>query len=221
MEIAMTRKNVPSQTRGATSRPFAGTALATATLAVCGAALAPSAAQAQEGYGFKLFGGGAYISPLSDSSFAGIADSVEASSEFGWEFGVEFKPTDRFGLELAYLDAEPDVEADGTTIGDIGLHPWLLTLNFHLVNKDAFNWYIGPTVSYFDWDDVQLTNGGRLDVDSDTGYGVSTGIAIGLGDTFAIQFGLRYLEASADSPSLPDEIGVDPLFTSVGFALRF
>ena len=217
----MTRKNVPPQTRGTINRSLTDTALAAATLAFCCAAFAPSAAHAQEGYGFKLFAGGAYVAPLSDSSFAGIADSVEASSEFGWEFGAEWKPTDRFGLELSYLDAEPDVEADGTTIGDVGLHPWNLTLNFHLVNRDAFNWYIGPTVSYVDWSDVQLTNGGRLDVDSDTGYGVSTGIAIGLGDTFAIQFGLRYLDMSADSPSLPDDISVDPLFTSVGFALRF
>jgi outer membrane protein W len=196
--------------------------LAPAMLAIGSAVLAPSLAQAQDdGYDFKMFAGGAYVSPLSDSSLSGIADSVEASSEFGWEIGAEWKPSDRFGFELAYLDANHDVEADGTTIGDISFRPWNLSLNFHVVNRDAFNWYIGPTVSYIDWSEVELVGGGSLDVDSETAYGVSTGLAIGLGDTFAIQFGLRYIDASVDSAALPDEVDVDPLFTSVGFAFRF
>lgn len=220
----MTRKNVPSsEPRGAIRRSIAGTAFAATLLTLGGALLAP-AAQAQDekgAYDFKLFAGGAYISPLSDSSLSGIASSVEASSEFGWEVGAEWKPSDRFGFELAYLDANHDVEADGTKIGEIGLRPWNLTLNFHLVNRNAFNWYIGPTVSYIDWSEVDLVGGGSLDVDSETTYGVSTGLAFGLGETFAIQVGLRYLDASADSPSLPDEVSVDPLFTSVGFAFRF
>lgn len=199
------------------------TQLRSALIAVGGAALVALPAQAQEGssYGFKLFGGAAYISPLSDSSLSGIADSVEASSEFGWELGAEWKPTDRLGLEVAYLDATHDVEADGTVIGDIGLRPWNFSLNFHLIDRDAFNWWIGPTVSYIDWSAVQLTGGGSLDVDSQTTYGASTGMSIGLGDAFAVQLALRWLDASVDSPSLPDEVSVDPLFVNLGVAYRF
>jgi outer membrane protein W len=199
------------------------TRLYSALSAVGGAAFAALPAHAQDGssYDFKLFGGAAYVSPLSDSSLPGIANSVEASSEVGWEIGGEWKPSDRLGIEVAYFDATHDVEADGTAIGEISLRPWNVSLNFHLVDRDRFSWWVGPTVSYIDWSEVELNGGGRLDVDSETTFGASTGMTIGLGDTFAFQAGLRWLDASVDSPSLPDEVSVDPLFASVGIAFRF
>lgn len=186
------------------------------------AALLTTAAGAQEqNYDFKLFGGAAYVTPLSDSSLAGIADSVEASSEFGWELGGEWKPSTRFGLELAYFDAEHDVEANGTAIGDISLRPLTFTANFHVVSGDVFNWYVGPTLAYIDWSDIQLRAGSRLNVDSETTYGISTGVDIGLGRSVALQLGLRWLDASVDSPVLPNDVNVDPLFTRIGVAFRF
>jgi outer membrane protein W len=181
---------------------------------------APSSAQ-EDGYDFKLFGGAAYVAPLSDSSLAGVADTVEASTEYGWEIGGEWKPSDRFGLELAYLDAQHDVEADGTVIGDIDLRPLTFTANFHLVNRDAINWYVGPTLAYIDWSEIRLGGGGSLDVESETTYGISTGVDIGFGDTFALQLGLRWLDASVESPVLPNDVSVDPLFTRIGVAFRF
>jgi outer membrane protein W len=95
------------------------------------------------------------------------------------------------------------------------------TANFHLVNRNAFNWYVGPTVAYIDWSDVRLAGGASLPVDSETTYGVSTGVDIGIGETFAIQLGLRWLDASVESPVLPNDVGVDPLFTRIGVAFRF
>lgn len=181
---------------------------------------APANAQEQD-YSFKVFGGAAYVAPQGDSALAGIARSVEASSEYGIEIGGEWKPSERFGLELSYLDAEHDVEADGTAIGSIDLRPWTFTANFHVVSRDALRWYIGPSVSYVDWSDIALNGGGSLDVNGETAYGVSTGLDIGFGDTFALQLGLRWLEASVDSDVLPDDVSVDPLFARVGVAFRF
>jgi outer membrane protein W len=193
-----------------------------ALFAVASGAFAALPAQAQEAaYDFKLFGGAAYITPLSDSSLSGIANSVEASSEYGWEIGGEWKTSDRLGIEVSYLDATHDVEADGTVIGDISLRPWNFTLNWHVVNGDTFNWYVGPTLSYVDWSSIELNNGAMLDVDSETTYGISTGVDIGLGDTFAIQLGLRWLDASVSAPALPNDVSVDPLFMRVGVAFRF
>jgi outer membrane protein W len=188
---------------------------------VAAAMLTTTAKAQEETYDFKLFGGAAYVAPLGDSSLAGLADTVEASAEYGWEIGGEWKPTDRFGLELAYFAAEHDVEADGTVIGDIDLRPLTFTANFHLVNRDAFNWYVGPTLAYIDWSDVRLGGGASLDVDGETTYGISTGVDIGFGDTVALQFGLRWLDASVESPVLPNDVSVDPLFTRIGVAFRF
>ncbi len=200
-----------------------GTVLVSATLAMAGVVFAPSVAQAQEqkgDYDWKLFIGAAYVSPLSDSDIANVGNSLEASDELGYEIGIEWKGTDRFGVEIAYLDEDSDIESSTGTIGDISMRPWNFTLNFHLVDKNAFNWYIGPTLSYISWSDLELANGTKRDVDSQTTWGVSTGLVFGLGQTFGIQVGLRYIDASIDA-GLADDISVDPLFASVAVAFRF
>jgi outer membrane protein W len=191
-------------------------------LALGGAALtltAPLAAQERD-YDFKLFAGGANIAPQSDTAVPGLASSVEASNETGWEIGGEWRATDRLGVELAYLDAKHDVEADGAAIATIDLRPLTFTANFHLVSRDSLSWYLGPTLAYVDWSDIALAGGGTIPVDAGTAYGLSTGVDIGLGDTVALQLGLRWLDAAVETNVLPD-VDVDPLFARVGVAFRF
>jgi outer membrane protein W len=188
-------------------------------LAAGGIALAAGGAQAQDEYDWKVFISGAYVDPLSDSDVDG--EEVSLSSEFGYEFGVEWRPVNRLGIELAYLDVSHDVDVEGTTFGEIDFNPINVTLNFHVINRNAFNWYIGPTVSFVDWGDLEVPGQGSADVDSETTYGASTGLTIGLGDTFALQFGVRWLDSTAESSDLGDEVDVDPLFATVGVAFRF
>jgi outer membrane protein W len=221
----MKRKNsLLQQVRHAITRSaIAGTALVSATLAIAGIAFAPSVAQAQEDkgdYDWKLFLGGSYVSPLSNSNVTGIGTSLEISNEVGYEVGVEWKGTDRFGFEIAYLDVDSDVKSTSGRVGGISMRPWNISMNFHIIDKNAFNWYLGPTLSYINWSDLKLSNGASLPVDSETTWGVSTGLVIGIGKTFGIQFGLRYIDAKIDA-NLPQEIKVDPLFASVGVAFRF
>ena len=202
---------------------IARTALAFGMLAIAGTVLAPSIAQAQEDigdYDWKLFLGGSYVAPLSKTDVTSLGTSVKASSELGYEIGVEWKGTDRFGFEIAYLDANSDIKAVSGKVGDISMRPWDLSLYFHIIDSNIFNWYIGPTLSYISWSDLKLTNGVTLPVDSETTYGASTGLVIGLGQTFGIQFGLRYIDASIDA-GLPQKIKVDPLFASVAVSFRF
>ena len=160
-------------------------------LAAVGIALAATGVQAQDEYDWKVFISGAYVDPLSDSDVSG--SEVNLSSEFGYEFGVEWRPVNRLGFELAYLDVTQDVEVDGTTFGEIDFNPMNLTVNFHVISRSAFNWYIGPTVSFVDWGDLEVPGQGTADVDSETTFGASTGLTIGLGETFALQFGVRWL----------------------------
>jgi outer membrane protein W len=189
-------------------------------LALAVAAAVPAQA-AQADYNLKIFGGVAYVSPLSDDSLEGIADSVEASSEVGYEIGGEWKPFNRFGFEVSYLDAKHDVEADGQVIGEVSLRPWNFTLNWHVINGEHFNWYLGPTVAFVDWSSLELSGGGSVDVDSETTFGLSTGIDFGITESFAIFGGLRWLDASVESDDLPNSVAVDPLFARVGVAFRF
>lgn len=183
------------------------------------AAFVTTAAQAQEdGYDFKFFAGGAYVQPLNDTSIGSV--NFDTSNEFGIELAGEWRFS-RLGIEVAYLDAEQDVEANGTPIGNIDLKPWNFTLNFHVIDGDFFNWYIGPTLSYVDWGDLEFPSGNSIETDSETTWGVTTGILFGLGDTFGIELGLRYIDSAVDSPNIPQDIAVDPLFARVGVSFRF
>ena len=189
-----------------------------AVLAAGGLAFAATNAQAQDEYNWKVFISGAYVDPLSDSEIDG--EDWSLSSEFGYEFGAEWRPVNRLGFELAYLDVDQDVEVDGDDVGDIAFNPINFTLNIHIINRSVFNWYIGPTVSFVDWGEFE-TAIGNFSVESETTIGASTGFTIGLGDTFALQFGVRYLDSTAESEVLDEEVDTDPLFATVGVAFRF
>ena len=191
-----------------------------AWIAAIAAALSIGTTQASAAdYKFKIFGGMSYVSPLSDSSIEGVGDSIEAKSELGYEVGLEWKPFNRFGFELSYVDATHDVDVDGTTVGEIGLQPLNLTLNWHVINGETFNWYLGPTVAFINWDDLELLDGSSQSVDSENTFGISTGVDIGIGPHFAVIGGLRWLDASVESEG--DELSVDPLFIRLGVAWRF
>jgi len=183
-----------------------------------GASVVTAAAQAQDGedYDFKFFVGGAYVQPLNDTNVPGA--NIETSNEFGIELGGEWRMGNRLGFEVAYLDVEQDIEVNGSRVGDIDMKPWNFTLNFHMVDGDTFNWFIGPTISYVDWGDIN-TQFGSLATDSETTWGVSTGILFGLGDTFGLEVGLRYIDSTVEAQG-PD-ISVDPLFARVGISFRF
>jgi outer membrane protein W len=182
------------------------------------AVLATPTVRAQDGYDFRLFVGGAYVEPTGDTQV--LADTIEASNEFGIELAGEWRFS-RLGLEVAYLDVEEDVEVNGTAVGNIDLKPWNFTLNFHVIDGDVFNWFIGPTVSYVDWSSLRFPNGANQDIDNETTWGFSTGILFGLGDTFGIEVGLRYLDSTLESDNSTIDVSVDPLFARVGVSFRF
>lgn len=184
------------------------------------AALAPlPALAAPSDYHVKLFGAAAYVSPLSENTLSGVADSVKASSEVGWEVGAELKPFRRFGFEISYLDSEHDIDSSAGTLGTVRLRPWSLTLDCHVIDGKHVNWYLGPTVSYVEWGDIETPTTARVPTSSDTAYGLATGLDIGLAQHFAIVAGLRWLNTSIDSAE--GNIDVNPLFARLGVAFRF
>jgi len=191
--------------------------LAVAVLIVAIAAVPAQAAQAD--YKFKIFGGLAYVTPMADSNIDTV--KFEASDEVGYEIGGEWKPLPRIGFELAYLDVSQDVEANGTKIGEFGMKPFFLTGNFFIINSDRFAWYAGPTVAFISWDDFEAVGGGSTAIDSETTFGVSTGVDLGLGEHFALIGGLRWIDSSAEESGTGEKINVDPIFARAAIAWRF
>jgi len=171
---------------------------------------------------FKVFAAAGFVAPLSDDDLTieGVTDAVEASSEFGYDFGIEWRPTRLIGIELDYLDAKHDVEFGGAKIAEVDLQPLTASLNFHLIHTNLIDFYVGANLAYVSWGDIEVVDGSKIGTDSETAFGATVGVDIGIGSRLALVGSVRYLKVDV-TPDGEDGLSVDPLITRVGVALRF
>ena len=199
-----------------------------AAVAVLALIATPAAAQENK---FKVFVAAGYISPLGTEDgvdLGEVTDSIEASSEVGYDFGIEWRLNKLIGFELDYLNGTHDVEFGGTKIGETDFKPLSLSLNFHLIHTNFLDFYIGPTVSYVSWGDIDLVQDAQdiletssVPADSETAFGAQVGLDIGIGPHFAIVTGVRYLQVDITPDGDSDGLAVDPLIARVGAAWRW
>jgi len=191
-------------------------AVAALTLASASSAFAQSS--------FKVYGMLAYVSPLADSDIDvnGVTDAVKASSEFGYNFGLEFRMSSLLGLEFDYLYAKQDVEHDTEgLLGETTFQPISGTLNLH-VPVGLIDVYAGPTAAYVNWGDLKVPQGGGdVKLDAEFAYGVSAGADVNITPMFAVTGGLRWLKLEVGPEDGGDPLDVNPLFARLGVAARF
>jgi len=180
----------------------------------------PTTAHAGKGYGTQFWAATTYVAPLSERSATGVSDALKASSEMGYQFGVEFR-SGFLGVALDYLHATPKFQSN--TVGALGtadFNPISATLQLHLP-LPILDLYAGPTVSYVNWGDLEVSGTTvKQKVDAKLGYGFSVGADLPLGHTLALTSGARWLKLDAQSTTL-SRVAVDPLITHLGLALRF
>lgn len=180
---------------------------------------------------FKIFGAAAYVSPLSDTTvtIGSVRDSVEESNELGWAFGFEWRWGKLLGLEVDYINSTQDVEFGGTKIAEVDFSPISASLNIHVIHTKLIDFYVGPTASYVDWGDIEVTGSAgnfninrNINTDSELSWGAQAGIDIGLGDHLAVTGGIRWLKLDlTPDQSGSEDLAVDPLISRVGLAWRF
>jgi len=181
-----------------------------------------------QGTHFKVYGGPAYVAPMSDEdvSLGSVTDTVQATEEVGWNLGIEGRFNDWFGIEIDYVDANQDVDFGGTTIGEANFSPLTATFNIHVVHTTVVDFYLGPAYTYVNWGDIHLNASGSgitgssdIGTDSAHGWGVSMGIDIGW-EHFVFTGGLKYLEVGLQVQNGPT-IPVNPLVARLGVGFRF
>lgn len=191
--------------------------VASLTVAVSQGALA-------DGSKLKVYGMLAYVSPLAetDQTVSGVTNAVKASSELGYNFGLEFRATSLLGIELDYLYSKHDVEHDTAgLLGETSFQPISGTLNLHLPvgNLDVYG---GPTAAYVNWGDLEPpSGGGKVKIDPEFAYGVSAGLDVNVMPRLAVTGGLRWLKLQAEPDGSSGAIDVNPLFARVGVGVRF
>jgi outer membrane protein W len=197
-------------------------------LAVAGIA-GPSALAEDLDTHFKIYGGPAYVAPMSDEdiTFGTVTDTLEAEAHVGWNLGIEGRFNKWFGIEVDYVNASQNVSFGGSTIGEVNFSPLTATFDIHVVHTKVIDLYLGPSYSYVNWGDIEVdadssgvTGSSEFGTESAHGWGVSLGLDIGLGRNFAIQGGLKYLNVDLE-PEGFTPVGVDPLVARLGVAFRF
>jgi len=181
-----------------------------------------------QGNHFKVYGGPAYVAPMSDEdvTFGSVTDTVQAAEEVGWNLGIEGRFNDWFGIELDYVDANQDVDFGGTTIGDTNFSPLTATFNIHVVHTTVVDFYLGPSYSYVNWGDIHLNASGSgitgssdIGTDSSHGWGVSLGLDVGW-EHFVFTGGVKYLDVGLQVQN-GQSIPVNPLVARLGVGFRF
>ncbi len=156
--------------------------------------------------------------------------NIENGSGFG--FGLEYRPTQKIGVEagllLASLDAsyKLDIGSDwAMDQDDVDFTAFTLGLNFHpLETSGRFDLFLGPFIGFSNFDDADFSAlGTTKGYDFDGGFLWGAQIGFDLlfteGGPWAFTSALRYLETSAEENSF--EIDLDELILSAGIAYRF
>ena len=154
-----------------------------------------------------------------------MGDTADAGGGFG--VGVEYRVSDRLGLEFSTLFAGLQIEqaasAGTEAVYDLEMTmmPLTLAVPFHFGAGQGVDLFVGPTFSVIQYLDMETYAGSGgtgtgIEVDTDTSLGAAFGIDAPIGrGKWAFSAGLRYMASS------PADVDLDPVIVTLGFAYRF
>ena len=192
-----------------------------AVIALLAAVSVPALAHAA-GSGSRVWAAMSYVSPLSESdqNIGGISEAVKASDEMGFQIGAEFR-SGMLGLGLDYIKSKHDLSASTAgLLGSTDFNPISASLNMHFPTS-VVDLYGGPTLSWVNWGDLELSAGGTQKLETAFGYGITVGADVPLTPKLAVGGSLRWLRLDAKAESGGGEVAVDPLISNLSLSLRF
>ncbi len=162
-----------------------------------------------------------------DPTFGTVQLEVQGNS-LGIGLDVERRFSKLIGLDLALGYTNMDVDfmhSVGTGVQQdslASLNIWL-AVNFHVVNTEKFDFWIGPQIAYVAWlDDLSfdVPGTGTYNFNTDNEF-PALGFALGadwwVQKNLAVNFAFRFIDADADSNH---KLPVDQTFVTVGLARK-
>lgn len=206
-------------------------------LAGVAAAILPQVAAAQDEY--DTWTGRAWLGSVcrcveddnvtfQDPTFGTVELAVDGSA-IGYGFDVERRINKLIGIDVALSYTNLDVDFNhsiGTGVQQDSLDALIMwfAVNFHLVNKHSFDFWLAPQIAYVNWSgDLNFDVPGTGDFNFATenefpALGFAMGADWWVSKDWAVNFAFRFIDADADKDhNLP----VDPTFITVGLARRF
>jgi len=171
--------------------------------------------------------GALYSTPTDDLTDG--SQTSELSSELGFQASFEYMVTGLIGIEPALAMTTHDVDvtdsaAPDLTLGEIDVFNLNANLNFHLLRESKLDLFLGPTLGYAFWGDLETEVFGiEFPADDEFIYGLNLGLDVPFGQSsWSFTGALNYLlsEMSLEGSS-GAALGVDPLQVKVGVSYRF
>ncbi len=205
-----------------------------ALLVVVSAASA-TAAESDDGRWRLRVGLVAMDSPSTSVDVGGPGAHVSVDTEVGGGLGVdlEYRVSDRLGIDVGVLSAAPSIGAH-IDIGHgrvrlasgVTVTPITAGLNVHLTPGSRADVYVGPLLAYITYSGAEITIGPGVEQSvggsHDAGIGANLGVDVGLGNgRWSLGGSLRYIQTADTAPGEHGSLGFDPVILSVGFGYRF
>ncbi len=189
-------------------------------------------------------GGGIYAATASDKSVSTVtlpppmtqeATTLSVSDGPGFGVGLEYRLTERIGLEIAYLSAAHDADVvltndlgTFTSTDSLGLRTFTVGANYYFPANGRFLWSVGGFLAETFSDDVTFTYPalGRTDIlafDQDYGLGLKAAMDLPFAPGSPWMFSVegRYMSTILESEVGNRDLDLNPLVLSLSVAYRF
>ena len=160
----------------------------------------------------------------------GTVETEVDGSALGFGGDVEYKFRRWLGLDaaLAYTSlpvsfrssADPGVTQDA----DFTVIPLFVALNFHVVNTEKVDFWLGPQIAYLYYPDelsYDVPGVGTFDYESSnlfSPFGFDLGLDVFFNATWGLNFAIRFQNADGDPNG---HMTIDPTFVTVGMTAKF
>ena len=165
-----------------------------------------------------------------ESSTTSIGGEITVSDQVVPEVDFSYFFTDYIAAELIAAVTPHDMDAVGTSLGEVDLgEVWLLpptlTLQYHFNPYGDIRPYAGAGLSYIHYFNVDNASFNSIDYDDGFGYALQAGVDVGINQNWALNFDVKKIyhqvDASVNNGAVTADVDLDPWIVGVGIAYRF
>lgn len=175
---------------------------------------------------------GIAVTPDESSSISVIGGDVDASNEYVPEVDVSYFITNNIALELIAATTRHDMKADNTILGtvdlgDVGLIPPTLTLQYHFMSDNRFSPYLGAGLNYMVFYNEDAPGGTvtSIDYDNGLGYALQAGFDVAIQGNWSVNADVKKIFFNTDvdinNGAIAADVDLDPWIFGVGVGYRF
>ncbi len=172
------------------------------------------------------------VTPDESASISVIGGNVSASNQVVPELDFTYFFTDNIAAELILATSKHDASAVGSLLGtvdlgDVGVLPPTLTLQYHFLPKGQFSPYVGAGINYTFFYNENAPGGVVTSVDYENGFGwaLQAGADIALQGNWSLNLDVKKIflntDVSLNGGAILADLDLDPWVFGIGFGYKF